>query len=292
MGVELRDDEHGRAVRALYVHGFMIKNRADLVKMIEITKDAINRSTLENLLAHADAAGIGDDEARFLNYFGRTEDRRGAWARWLEHEKGTSGATRLCRLLREQRLAKYYVRSSRVLAHGKDNWETQQLEAVACQLAGVGGGHGLNQAHAGPWRYAAGDGRRDDTVIVFLATLCAREWGDRPLREARFHRAKTYNNDDARRAHTYRRRAPRRPTKHNDPRRLSTPSRRPGAASGRAAPRPRTASSRARSRPARSARARMCWRRRRARSSRRSAATGGPRSPRSRRDSPASTSTA
>ena len=107
----------------------MIKNRADLVKMIEITKDAINRSTLENLLAHADAAGIGDGEARFLNYFGRTEDRRGAWARWLEHEKGTSGATRLCRLLREQRLAKYYVRSSRVLAHGKDNWETQQLEA-------------------------------------------------------------------------------------------------------------------------------------------------------------------
>ena len=64
------------------------------------------------MLVHADAAGIADDEARFLNYFGRTEDRRGAWARWLDHEAGTSGATRLCRLLREQRLAKYYVRSS------------------------------------------------------------------------------------------------------------------------------------------------------------------------------------
>ena len=100
MGDELRDDEHGRAVRALYVHGFMIRNRVDLVKMIKITKDAVNRSTLENLLAHADAAGIADDEARFLNYFGRTEDRRGAWARWLDHEAGTSGATRLCRLLR------------------------------------------------------------------------------------------------------------------------------------------------------------------------------------------------
>ena len=80
-------------MRALYVHGFMIRNRADLVKMIKITKDAVNRSTLENLLAHADAAGIADDEARFLNYFGRTEDRRGAWARWLDHEAGTSGAT-------------------------------------------------------------------------------------------------------------------------------------------------------------------------------------------------------
>ena len=75
--------------------------------------------------------------------------------------------------------------------------ETQQLEAVACQLAGVGGGHGLNQAHAGPWRYAAGDGRRNDTLIVLLATLCAREWGDRPLREARFHRVQNYDNDDA-----------------------------------------------------------------------------------------------
>ena len=279
-------------MRALYVHGFMIRNRADLVKMIKITKDAVNRSTLENLLAHADAAGIGDDEARFLNYFGRTEDRRGAWARWLDHEAGTSGATRLCRLLREQRLAKYYVRSSRVLAHGDDNRETEQLEAVACQLAGVGGGHGLNQAHAGPWRYAAGDGRRDDTLYVFLAVLCASDWGDRPLREARFHRVQNYDDDDARRAHTYRRRAPPRPTKHHDPRRLSTPSRRPGAASGRAASRPRSASPTARSRPTRSARPTICWRRRRGKSSRRSASAGGPRSPRSRRDSPASTSTA
>ena len=270
----------------------MIRNRADLVKMIKITKDAVNRSTLENLLAHADAAGIADDEARFLNYFGRTEDRRGAWARWLDHEAGTSGATRLCRLLRETRLAKYYVRSSRVLAHGDDNRETQQLEAVACQLAGVGGGHGLNQAHAGPWRYAVGRGRRDDTLIVFLATLCASGWGDRPLCEARFHRVQNYDNDDARHAHTYRRRAPPRPTKHRDPRRLSTPSRRPGAAIGRAASRPRSASPTARSRPMRSARATAFWRRRRGRSSRSSASACGPRSPRSRRDSPTSNSTA
>ena len=189
----------------------MINNRADLEEMIKITQDNVNRSTLKNLLAHADAAGIGHDEARFLNYFGRTEGGHGAWARWLEHEKGTSGATRLCRLLAETRLAQYYVRSSRFLAHGDDNWETEQLEAIACQLAGVGGGHGLNQAHAGPWRYAVGRGRRDDSLFVFLATLCARGWGDRPLCEARFHRVQNYNNGDARRAHTYRRRARPRP---------------------------------------------------------------------------------
>jgi len=56
-----------------------------------------------------------------------------------------------------------------------------------------------------------GRGRRDDSLFVFLATLCARGWGDRPLCEARFHRVQNYNNGDARRAHTYRRRARPRP---------------------------------------------------------------------------------
>ena len=50
----------------------MINNRADLEEMIKITEDNVNRSTLKNLLAHADAAGIGDDETE--NAFARFDE--------------------------------------------------------------------------------------------------------------------------------------------------------------------------------------------------------------------------
>ena len=83
-----------------------------------------------------------------------------------------------------------YTRARRLLAIGANTRTGKKLEASGAQYCGVGRGHPFNDAHAGEWRYAAG-GRGDDSMIVILRVLCAREWGDRPLREARFNRAKT-----------------------------------------------------------------------------------------------------
>ena len=162
--------------------------------MIKRTTDALNRQTLSNLRAQATAAGIRDDEPRFLNYFGRTEGEHGAWPRWLKHEAGTSGATRFCTFIAEPGLRPFYGLSHRLLEIGESPRAAMKLEAAGCQFGGVGRGRGFNDAHGGPWRYAVGDGHRGD-LFVFLPWLCVVDgWGDRPLREARFHRAKTYNN--------------------------------------------------------------------------------------------------
>ena len=42
---------------------------------------------------------------------------------------------------------------SRLLANGAHELETEQLEALLGQLAGVGNDVGLNEALMGPWRY-------------------------------------------------------------------------------------------------------------------------------------------
>ena len=231
-----------------------------------------------------------DNEPRFAIYVGRVEDGpdSGAWPRNLKHEDGTSGATRFCSFIGELALRPLYTRERRLLAIGANNRTTMKLEASGAQYCGVGRGHPFNDAHAGEWRYALGHGHRGD-LFVFLPLLCEVDgWGDRPLREARFHRVQNYDNDDAPRPT----RAAPTPLDAALPRRLST-TRRPGASTARPASRPRTASPTRRSRSTRSARATAFWRRRRGRSSRRSATGFGARSPRSRRDSPTtSTSTA
>ena len=142
----------------------------------------------------------------------------------------------------ELALRPLYTRARRLLAIGANTRTGMKLEASGAQYCGVGRGHPFNDAHAGHWRYAVGDGHGRD-LFVFLPWLCEVDgWGDRPLCEARFNRAKTYTRrrtlTAARRAHTSRRRASPRRTKQHNPRRLST-TRRAGAPTSRPASRPR-----------------------------------------------------
>ena len=199
-GEVLCDNQRGHLGNALYAQCICIKDSADHDEMIRRTERALNRHTLLNLRAQATAAGIRDDEPRFAIYVGRVEDGpdSGAWPRNLKHEDGTSGATRFCSFIGELVLRPLYTRARRLLAIGANNRTGCKLEASGAQYCGVGRGHPFNDAHAGVWRYAVGrDGRRGD-LFVFLPWLCEEgDWGDRPLREARFHRVQNYDNDDA-----------------------------------------------------------------------------------------------
>lgn len=273
VGWELRRDERGLAPNTVYAHSFEIADEAAIDRMLELTNCPVNEQTLLNLKAQSRAAGIGKTKKRRLNYIGRVEEKNNAWDRWRKHKEGGSGAKRLNCLVAEECLQPFLTHSPRVLANCKSTLEAMHLEALGAQLMFVGRGHGLNDAHAGPWRYLAGN----NVLIVFLATLCARNWGDRPLVDAR----PTVSTLTTR----PRRAAPHAAARRHDARRPSRPSRR-GAPRFRRAASPRRASPPGRSRPTRSARPMAFWRRRRERSSRRSATDFGAWSPRSRRDLP------
>lgn len=158
--------------------------------MILLSKCPVNQQTLLNLKVQARAAGIGKKERRYLNYIGRVEGNNSAWARWLEHKAGSSGATRLCCLLAEDCLQRFLTAYHRVLATcGESTLGAMHIEALGAQLMFVGAGRPQRRARrplALPRRQQPPDRLPRDAVR-------ARVGRPPPLRRA-FYGVHTYNN--------------------------------------------------------------------------------------------------
>ena len=161
----------------------MFRNRAAVVAARDLTKSNIVRQALTELLDQGDAAKRDPELPWYLNYGGRTGANNSANGREDQHfSDNKSGATKLQAFLRErERLAAFMTVHSRLLANGEDNFETEQLEALLGQFAGVGDDVGLNEALMGPWRY----GKKGDlTALRFCMQASRNGRGGATIREA------------------------------------------------------------------------------------------------------------
>ena len=181
-GRPLQRDVHGLKVLACYTHIMTFKNRAAVVAARDLTECNIVRQALDQLLKQGDAAKRDPNSPWRTTYGGRTEDNNsGIDRKDLHFSDKPSGAKKLQAFLREgERLKAHMTICSRLLANGKDNFETEQLEALLGQFAGVGGVVGLNKAHMGPWRYGKKGGY---TALRFCMRASRKGHGEAKIRE-------------------------------------------------------------------------------------------------------------
>ena len=206
-GRPLQRDVHGLKVLSCYAHIMTFENRAAVVAARDLTECNIVRQALDQLLEQGDAAKRDPNSPWRTTYGGRTEDNNSAIDRKdLHFSDKPSGAKKLQAFLRErERLAAFMTVHSRLLANGEDNFETEQLEALLGQFAGVGGVVGLNVAHMGPWRY----GKKGDlTALRFCMRASRNGHGGATIREATRPCRRTLRRSVPRRTHPNNRYAP------------------------------------------------------------------------------------
>ena len=181
-GEALRTSASGDKPFALYAHCCVFRNRAAVEAARDLTECNIVRQALDQLLKQGDAAKRDPNSPWRTTYGGRTEDNNsGIDRKDLHFSDKPSGAKKLQAFLREgERLKAHMTICSRLLANGEDNFETEQLEALLGQFAGVGGVVGLNKAHMGPWRYGKKGGY---TALRFCMRASRKGHGEAKIRE-------------------------------------------------------------------------------------------------------------